>query len=127
MLHDTFHQPLAQTAPTERFEHEYVSNIGVGGVVGNDARKSDLLALRIQSEAQRVLNGTGDNLAWDTLGPVALGQETMDNIQVESLTIGADGECTFAELSLLRGLTGLRRHTPSVILNKHLAISLQGP
>src|SRR5579864_5974931 len=80
MLHDTFHQPFSQAAGAERFQHEYVSNISVGRVVGDNASETDLLAFHIHSEAQRVPDGTGDDVASDSLGPVASGQETMNHV-----------------------------------------------
>src|ERR1700676_1517420 len=106
MLHDTLHQPFSQAAAAERFEHEHVSDVSVGRVVGDYSRESDLLALGIQSEAQRVLDGTSDHVTRDSLGPITLNQEFMDYGHVNQSTIGANGELAFAVFTGLLGLRG---------------------
>src|SRR5277367_6675520 len=128
MLHDAFHHPFAQSATPERFEHEYIPDVSVGRTVRDDARKSYLLSICVQAEAQRVLDGTGDNLARDAFGPIAICQEPVDNIQVKLLAIGANREFAFAVFVGL-GLNGSRRHTLSsdvhLILNIRARIVLE--
>src|SRR5271166_6285448 len=128
MPHDTFHEPLPQAATAKRLEHEYISDVSVGRVVGDHARESHLLVLCVNSEAERVLDRAGYNVPRDSLRPVALGQETMDDIQINPFMIGADGKLTFAVVSRLLRFNGLcsshalpRRMRLSSILNKHLA------
>src|SRR5271165_16669 len=128
MPHDLFHEPLPQAATAKRLEHEYISDVSVGRVVGDHARESHLLVLCVNSEAERVLDRAGYNVPRDSLRPVALGQETMDDIQINPFMIGADGKLTFAVVSRLLRFNGLcsshalpRRMRLSSILNKHLA------
>src|SRR5580658_9003063 len=95
MLDDALHEPLAQSAPAMRFQHKNIAEVGHGGEVADHAGKSDLrIAAFIDAEAQRVLYRPRDDFPRNTLGPIAIRQKTVNHIQIEPLTVGADQELT---------------------------------
>src|SRR5580700_207550 len=91
MLHDTFHQPLAQSKPAMPFEHEDIAQISHGCEVADHAGKTYLRATAIiNAEAQRVLNGARYSFPGNVFGPITIGQKTVNHIQTQTLTVGAD-------------------------------------
>jgi len=91
MLHDALHQPLAQAAAAMRFQHKYVAEVCHGGEVADHARETNLRADDfVDSEAQRVFNRPRYNLPRNALGPIAVGQKTVNHIQIDARTIGSD-------------------------------------
>ena len=92
VLHDALHQPLAQTPPAVPSQYEYVTDVGVGGVIRDHAGKPDLLAGRENPKAQRILYRPGDNLPRNPLGPIGIRQESVDKIQIQALPVSADAE-----------------------------------
>src|SRR5712692_8687273 len=90
--HDALHQPFPQPVPAIGFEHEDVANVGVCRVIRDYAGKSHLPPLGIYSEAQRIFDGAGHKFARDALGPVALSQKAIDDIEIQPLAIGTNDE-----------------------------------
>src|SRR5216684_6954637 len=91
MLNDALHQPLAETTPAMRFQHENVAEIPDGGVIADDSRKSCLSAATIiNAKAQRVLDRTRHNFARDACGPVAVGKETVNDGQIQTFAVSAN-------------------------------------
>jgi hypothetical protein len=66
MLHDAFHQQLAQAAPSERFQHENVAQIGYRSQIGYHSAKSNLGCLN-----SRRICGTRDSAATLIINPKA--------------------------------------------------------
>src|SRR5271166_3911708 len=96
MPHDRFHHPFSQALTAIRLQHEYISNVRVGGEVRDHARESYLRALPVDSKTQRILGGTRHNLARNALRPVARSQETMNDVQVQPFTVSAQQELAAA-------------------------------
>jgi hypothetical protein len=55
-------------------------------------------------EAQRMLEGAGDDVLGDALCPIGLGQESVDRIQIQLGRVGADDEVS---------VTVFLRHKPT--------------
>lgn len=106
MLHDGFQQPLAQSAPAMRFQHEHIAKISNGCKVGDNPRKPDLpgyptspsfwgnwrffARIIINPEAQRMLNRSRDEVSANPLRPVAVRKKSVDHFQIKQRLVGAD-------------------------------------
>lgn len=91
MLHDAFHQPLTQPASTMRLENKNVAEIRDRGKVADHAGKADLCtATIINAKAQRMLDGSRHDLSRNSLRPIAIRQESVNDIQIEAGRVGAD-------------------------------------
>jgi hypothetical protein len=53
---DDFHKPFAQPSALKFFQHEHVSDIGIGGPICDDSRKADLSLAVINAEGERMLD-----------------------------------------------------------------------
>ena len=74
-----------------RFQHEDIAQVGHRSKIADHARKTNLSAATlIDTEAQRVLNRPRHNLPRNAFGPIAIGQKTVNHIQTQALTAGAD-------------------------------------
>src|ERR1700756_4953084 len=92
IFHYAFHQPFPQALAAVFVQHKYVADVGIGGVVGDHTSKTDLLSLVIKSEAQRVLNGTCNDVLGNAFSPIAFRKKGVDRIQVQPAAIGTDDE-----------------------------------
>src|SRR5581483_6706316 len=104
MIQDAADQPLAQAMPAKSLKNKYIGDVSISGVVGDDAGDSDLLFPSKYAEAQRILNGTGDHLVRDLSCPIGFGQKTMNYVQVEQGTVGADRESAAMTFLYWRGV-----------------------
>lgn len=57
MGNDAFHQEFAQATAAMRFENKNVSEIGIRGIVGDDAGKADLCFVFKYAEAEGIFDG----------------------------------------------------------------------
>ena len=74
-----------------RLENEHVSDASVGSEVSDHSRKSHLRALAIiNAKAQRILDRPLYNLGRNPLGPIAIRQKAMDDLEVETRPAGTD-------------------------------------
>src|SRR5207245_11291802 len=78
VFHDALHHPLAQAVTTVRFQYKHITEISISRTIGNHTSKTRLFFCMVHAEAQRVLNGTSDDLLWNPFCPVALSQKSMD-------------------------------------------------
>src|SRR2546426_2750025 len=92
VCHDALHHPLAQAMTTVRFQYKHITEISISRIIGNHTSKTRLFFCMVHAEAQRVLNGRSDDLLWNPFCPVALSQKSMDYVQIQARTIGADEE-----------------------------------
>jgi hypothetical protein len=70
------------------FNDKNVSDVSVGCAIGNDAGEPDLRVSVKNVEAKRIFNGTLDDIARDSLGPIAAGEKSVDHFHVEARLIG---------------------------------------
>ena len=90
MFHDALHQALAQALSAKLHQDKYITKIGVGRVVRDNSGKTDLLASKVHSKAQRVLNRARYNNFRNSFCPIALGQKRVNRLQVQARAIRTD-------------------------------------
>ncbi len=94
-----------------RLQNKNIAQIGHGREIADHAGKANLLAATIiNSKAQGMLDGSRHDLARDALGPIAIGQEAVDDIEIEARGIGGDEE--FAAALLDDGGCGSFQNAP---------------
>src|ERR1700757_38900 len=106
-----------------RFQHEHIAEICDRRKIADHPRKANLSAATIiNPKAQRMLDGPRHHLPRNALRPIAIGQEIVDDMKIESSGIGADPEFTAPELGITRGNC---RVSPlhEAIVRWHLAVS----
>jgi hypothetical protein len=90
MRHHDFDQPFAQALSAELVEHEHVRQISKGRRVGDDSGESDLAITFVESECKRPLDRALHDIERNTRSPIGLGQESVDDDDVQPRRIGAD-------------------------------------
>ena len=79
-----FDEPLAQVEPAMLRIDENVAEVRVRGAVGHDARETHLARFAVETEAQRIVDGAGEDRLRDAGGPVALAREEgVDRREIE--------------------------------------------
>ena len=82
-----------------RFEHKHVAQISDGSEIADHPGKAHLRAATIiNAKAQRVLYRSGNYVAGNALRPVAIREESVDDVQIEPGRICADDKFAAAEL-----------------------------
>src|SRR5260370_18405949 len=69
---------------------ENVGDIREGREVGNHASETHLLGAAVNAEAERIFDRAHDGLTRNSFGPIRAGQKTMNRVNVEVRSIGAD-------------------------------------
>jgi len=73
-----------------RLQNKYIAEIRNRGKIADHPRKAHLrTATIINAKAQTVLDGSRHDLTWDALGPIAVAQKSMNDIQIEAGRVGA--------------------------------------
>ena len=91
MGHHRPHGRLAEAPAAVGFQDIDLTEIGEGGKIGYHAGESDLASVTgIDSEAERIGDRTGNNLAGYSPGPVAAAEEGVDGIHVEAGAVIGD-------------------------------------
>src|ERR1700686_888145 len=91
MPNDALHQPLAQSAPAMRLQHKHISHIRDRCKITDHTGKASLKTFPvINSETERALYRPHHNLSRDSFGPIAIGEETVDHIQIQAFAAGTD-------------------------------------
>lgn len=75
-----------------RRQYEHIGEIRERGAVGDRARKADLRGAVEQPEAHRIPQRFFDDGFRNSLGPIRIVQETMDDIDVQSIPLVGDRE-----------------------------------
>ncbi len=120
MLGNALHQPLAEPASAVRFQHEHIADIRDGSEVADHAGETDLRALPIiNAETKRVLDRPGHDFPGDALGPIAIGQKTVNHIQTQALTVGTDQELAPPVLHHSFGIEDAPRHAHILPLDRY--------
>src|ERR1051325_9777049 len=84
MRQDCGDQPLAESPATKFLDDENVSQPGKGCVIRDHARKTDLFAGLIHSEAERAFDGAIHGLAGNAFRPVAaLAEKIVDERAIQ--------------------------------------------
>jgi hypothetical protein len=116
MLHNAFHQPLAQPAAAMHIEHEYVPDIGDRREVADHPGKADLRAgIIINAKTQRVLDGSRHNVSWNAFRPITIRQEIVDRIQIKARWVSTYGEFAAPVLGDHSGIGSLSRPHGSIL------------
>lgn len=74
-----------------RFQNKYIAEIRDGGEIANHSREANLRAtLIINAKAQRMLDRSLHYFPGDSFCPIAVRQEAMNHIQIQTPAIGTD-------------------------------------
>jgi hypothetical protein len=127
MLHDALHHPLAKPVSAVRLEHEHIAKISNRREIADNTSKADLLSrFMINPEAQRMLDRSGDNVSRNSFRPIAIRQEFIDYIYVDTCGIGADAVLSAPVFDWERNLTSVSKvHQPILNGIQHSAVSIQ--
>src|SRR5258706_13706147 len=99
MLDDAHHQPLAQSAAAIRFQYEYIAEICESGEIADHPGETHLRsAVFINSKTEGVLNRPRHDLSGNAFRPIAVRQEIVDQVQVETRAFATDTELAAPKL-----------------------------
>src|SRR5204862_7541571 len=91
MVADRLHELLCDALSAMRRQDEHVRDVAVRRVVRDHAREAYLHVVVVRAEAERVLDRALDEIERDAARPVRrLGQEAMNDVDVESIGVRAD-------------------------------------
>src|SRR5437868_9890950 len=111
MFHDAVHDELSKSKSAVPVEHEHIADISIGGVVGDDARETNLLLGLVHAETKRIPDRALNRLLRNSLRPIAFSQKAVNDVEVQARAISAHYKPVLAPLSHTPGARGLERHS----------------
>ncbi|MPN30634.1 hypothetical protein SDC9_178105 [bioreactor metagenome] len=90
MRHNRLNQYLANPLPAICLIHNHIAKPKYRCIIGDAARKTDLHAIGIHAEAERMLNGFFDGLAAPLVRPIGSGEQRAYAVDLQSFRVVAN-------------------------------------